>query len=74
MKKIFKQIFKMEFLYWFSKRLGIYIYYRQNQNKKSIELSIWEYHKIKELEGYEDDWFSSWCKNITIWRNFIKLK
>jgi len=63
-----KQLFEIEFPYWINKRLGLYLYYRIDKNKKRLMLSIWEYHKIKEIKGYEDDWFSNWWKHIILLR------
>lgn len=74
MNYILKQIFRLEFTYWFNKRIGFYFYKRNNNNKKSIELSIWKYHKIKELKGYEDEWLSNWWTFITLWRNYKVIK
>lgn len=66
----FKQLFEIEFPYWFNKMLGIYLYYGTKGKEKIIQLSIWEYHKIKELKAYKDEWFSSWWKNIVLWKNY----
>jgi hypothetical protein len=64
-----KQIFSIEFPVWIGKRIGLYLYYRKG-NLNRLQLSIWEYHKDKELKGYEDEWFSNWWKHITLlkWR------
>lgn len=70
MESRLKEIAKIEFSVWFDKQLGFYLYYKTDGKKKTIQLSVWEYHKIKELKGYEDEWFSNWWKHITIWKNY----
>lgn len=65
-----KQIVKLEIPYWINKRLGIHFYYKTNGKKKVIQVSVWKYHKDKELKGYENEWLSNWWKHYIIWKNY----
>jgi len=65
-----KQLFQIEFYYWYKKKLGIYLYTRASKDKKDLMISIWEFHKIKELKDYDDEWYSRWWTHIIIWKNY----
>lgn len=64
-----KRLLQIDLLYWFNKKIGIYLIYKTLKKKKKLILSVWKYHKNKEIKGYEDEWLSNWWKHFTVWKN-----
>ena len=56
-----------EIPYWFNKRLGIDIYYRQINKGKRWRMSILFLHRLFDVPGYEDEWGFKECKHFDIW-------
>ena len=56
--------------YWFGRQfvLNFYWLYSESTNKKLFKLTIWEYHKLKDIIGYENEYGSSWWKHFTLWK------
>lgn len=63
-----KQIFQFDIPYFPNKKLHIDLYWRVKKfNRKELMLSIWKYHKLVDIVGYEDEWGTRWWKHIKIW-------
>ena len=56
--------------YWFGRQLEFTFYhiYSKKSFNHEFRMTIWKYHKLKDIPGYENEWGSNWWKHITIYK------
>jgi len=67
-----KYLLDINIPYWFNKQLNILLWTNNKKKIKILTLTFWLNYRVKELEGYEKDWFLGNRKNFVLWKWDIK--
>ena len=64
-----KNYISFDIPYWIGKKLNICIYYYiPHSYYKELRITIWNYKRLKDIPGHENEWGTNWWKIITLWK------
>jgi len=58
--------------YWFSKQLNIILWVNSNGKVNILSLVFWLNYRVKDIQGYEEDWFLGERKSFALWKWNVK--
>jgi|GEM_PF-5217699 len=67
-----KYLLDINIPYWLGKQLNILLWINSNGKIKILNLTFWLNYRVKEIQGYEKDWFLGKRKSFVLRKWDIK--
>lgn len=63
-----KHLFNINIPYWIDKKLNIILWTNKNGKNNKLCLTFWLNYQLRDLPGYEGEWFLGKRVNFVLWK------